>query len=283
MPDDTSYAPEIITPADLRRSDETPPSPDNRSYQYRILAEGDSWFSLGAVPSSSLLFELTFPAKTLILNLAYPGDTVEHMSSLAGNPDLRRFIHDERYGYRWDLILVSGGGNDLIDQAEAIIRKPRKAGATKPRDFVDTAELARILNEVQTSYRQLVATRDEPGSINSGTPIVTHTYDYTMPRNAPARFVFAGIQGPWLYPVFDELGIGDAMRVAVSKYLIDQLAGALGALSRGPGALPNFHVVDTRKTLAPAALDDTGNSNDWLNEIHPNHQRARPGPAARRR
>jgi lysophospholipase L1-like esterase len=36
--------------------------------------------------------------------------------------------------------------------------------------------------------------------------------------------------------------------------------------------LPNFHVVDTRQTLVPAVLDDAGNCNDWLNEIHPNYR-----------
>ena len=149
MADDSLYTPQIITQADLKQADGTPTTPDDPSYAHRILAEGDSWFSIGAVPSSNLLFELELPGKTIILNLAYPGDTVEHMSSLVGNPDFRRLIHDLRYGYAWDLIMLSAGGNDVIDHAEAIIRKPRKASARKPVDFVDSAELARILGEVQ--------------------------------------------------------------------------------------------------------------------------------------
>ena len=33
-------------------------NPDNAMYKYKLLAEGDSWFTLGAVPSSNLLFNL---------------------------------------------------------------------------------------------------------------------------------------------------------------------------------------------------------------------------------
>ena len=32
--------------------------PDSRKYEFKVLAEGDSWFTLGAVPSSNLLFNL---------------------------------------------------------------------------------------------------------------------------------------------------------------------------------------------------------------------------------
>ena len=34
--------------------------------------------------------------------------------------------------------------------------------------------------------------------------------------------------------------------------------------------LANVHVIDTLGTLVRAAPDSRGNSNDWLNEIHPN-------------
>jgi hypothetical protein len=34
--------------------------------------------------------------------------------------------------------------------------------------------------------------------------------------------------------------------------------------------LPDFYVVDTQDTLTPAALGETVESGDWMNEIHPN-------------
>ena len=266
--------PQVVTPTDLKQSGDDAPraNPDDPTWSHRILADGDSWFSIGAVPSSNLLFELELDKPTLILNLAYPGDTTENMASLSKNPELRKMIHDERWGYKWDLILLSGGGNDLIDRAEDIICKPKTAGSTVPADYVNPAGLADLVAEVQLSYRQIIAVRDEADCINRGKPVVTHTYDYATPRDAPARFLFAGIMGPWLFPVFEKLGIADGMQIPVSDYLIDQLAEAIIALTKAPNPLPNFHVVETRHTLVPAAADDDGNSNDWLNEIHPNHQ-----------
>jgi lysophospholipase L1-like esterase len=56
--------------------------------------------------------------------------------------------------------------------------------------------------------------------------------------------------------------------------IMDRLADALLALDSTQGRadkrLDNFHVIDTRNTLIPANPADIGNSNDWLNEIHPN-------------
>jgi len=50
----------------------------------------------------------------------------------------------------------------------------------------------------------------------------------------------------------------------------DTLADGLLALSKGPNAIKNFHVVDTRGLLKRAQLGHPGDSNDWQNEIHPN-------------
>ena len=58
--------------------------------------------------------------------------------------------------------------------------------------------------------------------------------------------------------------------VAVADYLIDTLADGLLALSKGPNAIKNFHVVNTRGLLKRAQLGHPGDSNDWQNEIHPN-------------
>lgn len=56
----------------------------------------------------------------------------------------------------------------------------------------------------------------------------------------------------------------------VANFLIDASGEAIIELQDGPNALPNFYVVDTRGLLNPAESEKTGNSNDWLNEIHPN-------------
>jgi len=68
----------------------------------RLLAEGDSWFTLSGVPAYNLLFELRFPKPTCIVNCGQPGDTIRHMAELCRNRALREALGKE--GWRWDAI-----------------------------------------------------------------------------------------------------------------------------------------------------------------------------------
>ncbi len=104
--------------------------PDSGEYRYRLLAEGDSWFTLGGLPTSNLLFSLAFPASTLIVNCAMPGDTIRHVAEIAANRELQAAL-SSRFGFSWDAILLSGGGNDLIDRVRDILL-PATRRARKP-------------------------------------------------------------------------------------------------------------------------------------------------------
>ena len=42
------------------------------------------------------------------------------------------------------------------------------------------------------------------------------------------------------------------------------------SLTQGTNKISNFHVIDTRNTIVRAKKNQTGESGDWLNEIHPN-------------
>jgi lysophospholipase L1-like esterase len=176
-----------------------------------------------------------------------------------------------QFGSSWDLILLSGGGNDLIDDADDILLPPRArpAAPSGPVDYCDPARLAQLTDEVQTGYRSIVALRDAPGSTAPGKPIVAHTYDYPTARNSPARFVLVPVLGPWLYRALTHSEVPQAEWVSVTDYLVDQLAEAILALAAGPNALPNFYVVDTRGTLKRARPGSLGEDGDWMNEIHP--------------
>src|SRR5258705_5714150 len=82
-------------------------------YTNHLLAEGDSWFAwahLNLHPSSNILEQLKFRDSTVIVSLAYTGDVIRNMS------DESNFHLDfELQGQRYHAILLSGGGNDLID------------------------------------------------------------------------------------------------------------------------------------------------------------------------
>jgi hypothetical protein len=244
-------------------------------YGWHFLSEGDSWFTIGAIPSSNLLFELRLAQWTQILNLAYPGDTIVRMGRLAGHDDLVKFLADSRFNYPWEGLLLSGGGNDLIDEAARIIRVDGPGRrSTNPSDFIDEAALQALMDEIVEGFRRILVLRDASSSKCARAPTFVHTYDYLTPRNAPARFLGGpGIRGPWLYPVFRDSGLDIALQQRICNTLIDRLAGALLEHDcrnpRGTDPWPSFHVVDTRNLLVMAHPAELGRSNDWLNEIHP--------------
>lgn len=240
--------------------------PDNPQYARRFLGEGDSWFSYNAVPhSANVLDQIHLPAPCVVFTLAQPGDTIRHMGRIASNPMLRRYLADRNFASNWDAILLSGGGNDLIDAVQGII----VAGAgTAPGNWINETALADTLNTVAQGYEAIVAARDAPGSPSAGKPIVVHTYDYPTPNNTPATFLGLPAVGPWFWKRFESLEVADPrLRALITDYVLDRLAETLLGLAE---RFANFRVVDTRGTLARAAFGATGNSNDWLNEIHPN-------------
>lgn len=239
---------------------------DFTQYDYRMLGEGDSWFAwahLNVVPSSNLLEQLEFRKPAVIVNLAYSGDVISDISDTQQNMALCF----ELQALRYDAILLSGGGNDLIDALQpdsgpAIIVPGD--GAT-PQSYVDKAALRALSSGVLASYRRIIALRDKSDA-NSTTPIVLHTYDYPTPRDAPAKFFGAPASGPWLLPAVQAAGVPNHLYEAVTDVVYDIMAQALLKL-HDPAR--QVHVVDTRGTLSRAEVNTSELSGDWINEIHP--------------
>lgn len=271
-----ALAVDVINPRDVGHG-EGAEQPDNPDYPWHFLAEGDSWFTIAAIPSSNLLLELRLGRWTQVLNLAYPGDTLRNIGELSANKDLKRFLAKRNFCSRFDALLLSGGGNDLIDGVDRLIRRKPRPGAdpTAAESYLDTVALAALLLRVQAAFATILSVRDSAHSLSRGSPAFVHTYDYATPRDAPARFVGAvAIAGPWLFKAFAGSGIDIVLQQRIADLLTDALAGALLELDSANGAsgkaLPAFHVVDTRDTLVRANPTERGNSNDWINEIHPN-------------
>lgn len=262
------FRPNVVT-WDLVDASDIPPWADRAFHKWNFLSEGDSWFTMAGMPTSNLLFEMRFPVSTLIVNCAMPGDTIKHISNIANNRGLLRGL-SKQDGERWDMILLSGGGNDLIDEAEAILIDPGARGSLKmpsPADYCDQAHLEALIRRIRKGYQLIVELRDAPGAPSSGVPIVVHTYDYPTANNSPARFLGAGLLGPWLYNAFRHDRIPEEDWVALADYMFEYLAQGILSLD---GELPDFHVVDTRNTIVRAKPGSRGESGDWLNEIHPN-------------
>ncbi|MBL8524180.1 MAG: SGNH/GDSL hydrolase family protein [Betaproteobacteria bacterium] len=256
--------PVLIFPGDI---DSTDPAKNPPDYTYRLLAEGDSWFSYGSWRLRNLPLQLRFTTDTMIVTLAEPGDTIVRMADICRNPALEMQL-DKRFGYNWHAILLSGGGNDIIDNAGKIIPPSSKAQPSRadPADYCDLDALRRVLATIAKGYAAIVDLRDRAGiSPCVGKPIVIHTYDLCAPRDSPARFAFLTL-GPWLYPAMIAAKIPQARWNDVADVVMNALADKLLAL---PNKLPNVHVVDTRGLLTRSTNTAKGISNDWENEIHP--------------
>lgn len=244
-------------------------------YDWVMLAEGDSWFSYGSLKFRNVLLDLALPKKTLVLNIAQPGDTLRRMHETCRNAELYFFLKN-RGGRRWDAILLSGGGNDVIDAAwNADIGAPEIF--VKPSDpaSITLANLRTILRQpaydalfeyIGANVQQIVREgRDQTGGNSVDVPLFMHTYALLQPRNAPVKYLN---QGPWLFQACQWLGIDQALWIEVARMVLSDLATRLKSLN-----LPNFHVIDTlalTTTMVPSAPGSTGDSNDWENEIHPN-------------
>lgn len=236
-------------------------------YPLRYLAEGDSWFSFGSWKLHSMLTQMRLRRPTCIVTLAQPGDTIRRMSDISRNVALDNWLSMRFGAFQWQALLISGGGNDVIDDAATIIpasATPQPA-AQAPSSYLDMAQLQKTLADVQDGYRRIVALRDRADSPCPGVPLVTHAYDFATPRDSPARFLVFQL-GPWLYPAMVAAQIPTSEWNAVS----DVILGALGkAITDLELQLPNFHVAPTQGTLERADLGTLGASHDWVNEIHP--------------
>ncbi|MEH6457195.1 MAG: SGNH/GDSL hydrolase family protein [Cocleimonas sp.] len=245
---------------------------DPSFHTQKIIAEGDSWFTIGGLRLknpwfSNILYTLRFQKQTLILNLAEPGDTLKHISSIPKNHHFKSAI-EEHTIEPWNAILLSAGGNDLIDKVHTLVlNKLERVGKTidKPKDYCNLVAVDNFLNNIESHYRRLAAIRGV-----HDIPMIVHTYDYPTPNNSPSRFFGIGLLGPWLHPAMTNAEIPKNDWIALSDYLFDRLGNRLLALSKNPNRIPNFHVIDTRNTILRAKKNQTGESEDWLNEIHPN-------------
>ena len=243
-------------------------NPDSVMFDHKLLAEGDSWFSLGGMPTSNLLFSMKFDTSAIIVNCGSPGDTIRNMGQISSNPNLKKAM-SKRYGYRWDALLLSGGGNDLIDDADEIVKR-RTGAPADPAAYCDEERLTKTLEKVKKGYRDIIELRDKPGSSCIDKPVIAHTYDWVTPRNAPARFIVIPLLGPWLHTALKTARVPQGQWIAISDYLVARLRDTIMSLASGADRLPNFHVVTTQDTLVRAEPDTTHDSGDWMNEIHPN-------------
>lgn len=283
MPD---YPLQLFTPADVLSPVDAGGIRKWDDYPVRFLSQGDSWFSIGALPpwaTTNLQQQMVLSLDACAINCAIPGARLARMVDWKFAPDFLKLLTGS-FAYRWNGILLSGGGNDLI-AAAGVLPVQADGSPTPPelRLFLRQDEwgpasqgVARYLSptgwntfagHLAVQFDDLVDLRDK--DVNRGVPLFCHAYDYPQPRNAPA--CLHPLVGPWLYPSVIAYRIPPADWLAVATILIDQLATLLKKTiaDLNAGGDKRIYLVDGRGTLAPATPGSTGESQDWENEIHP--------------
>ena len=274
-----------FTPADLKSG--SVPAPD--TFRWRLLAQGDSWFSVnGSRPGAhgNLLSELVFDQPVCAINCSAGGEALRHMVDLESAPDFVRLLTAPDAPI-WDGVLMSCGGNDLIaaartsahdaDGAEVplhlrLLRRQTEWGAP-------SAGVARYFSEpgwatyaeyLKTNVRHLLSLRDQGPS--AGKPVFMHCYAVPMPRPAGAEEGAAELGGPWLYPAMKAYALPGADWAAISRLMVFRLATLLKSMAADKENFPGLYVFDsTTVPLALATPGSSGSSGDWHNEIHLNH------------
>ena len=279
------YALRLFSPHDVYDSpDGASPSWDD--FDTRFLAQGDSWFSIGAMPpwaTSNVLQQLRFGVEACAINCDYSGRELACMVDWKQDTGFSRLLAGN-LAYKWNAILLSGGGNDLI-AAAGVLPRDAQGDPIPPelRLFLNRAEwgppvqgAGRYLSDagwntfaahLAPQFDDVIALRDS--GVNRGVPLFCHAYAYPMPRNAPVSELFH--MGPWLYPAVLAYEIPANDWLAVATELIDRLAALLRGIVRDLNrpAGQSIYLIETQSALIPAQPGTSGPSNDWENEIHP--------------
>jgi hypothetical protein len=227
-------------------------------------AIGDSWFEYpldGNIPipfyNSAIVADSQLVAKgnprPLVLSRAWHGQASTAVLTWENQSTM---VNDWITAANWpptgklDAILVSMGGDDIVGDQLAIYLT--YGGGVKTA----SGRLQGVLDLVSASYVDLFELRN---LFAPDVPIFGHCYDYALPNGVPA----AGVFGPWLQPSFNFAYYAYADALPIVADMIDKFNSMLSGLAAV--AANNFHLIDTRKTIAP----NNASPNGWANELHP--------------
>lgn len=232
-----------------------------------MLAEGDSWF---AYPRKNILIgrhanildwvarSIRDKAKANLLRLSGNGDEAVEMLSGVQKRDLAETLWECED--RIDLILFSGGGNDVVGKWDMDRLLKHYESGFSAKDCVDESRFRRKLLQIRLAYEELIELRDDYAP---SARIVTHTYDFLQPSKASARFAGINVTGPWIYPYLVEKNIPERFHRAVVRHLLTEMKAMLVELAELNKNQGKMFVVNTQGTLEP------GNGRHWKDEMHP--------------
>jgi hypothetical protein len=218
----------------------------------QIFAEGDSWFDY-PIPffGGGIIPRLEERLGVPILNLAKAGDEVRYMLGVEERALLTEHLTAGcPAGGPWDVLLFSGGGNDIVDNPMALWIRDFDP-AIPLAGHIHQARFTAALELVRAGYEDLIAMRNQ---LSPTTHLVFQGYDFAIPDGRGICHL-----GPWLKPTFDLRGFptqNDAFEVV--KAMLSQFAVMLTTLA----AAPSVTFINGQGTLVPQ-------KSSWHNELHP--------------
>lgn len=213
-------------------------------YRARLLAEGDSWFSMGGLFNTSLLAAISDRNPDwLIVACATSGDDAASMAEVAAFGAYSWLLRRGDGVPPWDALLLSAGGNDLIG----------RMGLMLDAHGVDDDLLERAVSRLENDLIKLI---DRARDLQPGIPIVMHGYDYIVPIDHRRFFR----PGPWVGAQMRMLGLPPALWRQTAGIVVDTLGACLDRIAEQRAGV---RVVHSAGTLTP------GSNDDWANEIHP--------------
>jgi GDSL-like Lipase/Acylhydrolase family len=218
----------------------------------QIFAEGDSWFDYPPfIFNGGIIPRLESRLGVPILNLAKAGDEVRYMLGVEERAILtEQFTNGCPAGGPWDVLLFSGGGNDIVDNPMALWVKDFDA-TVPPASLINQPRFGAALTLVRAGYEDLITLRD---NLSPNTHLIFQSYDFAIPDGRGICHL-----GPWLKPTFDLRNFPTrAAGQAVVKAMLEQFAAVLTALAQRPGVT----FINGQGTLTPQPAS-------WHNELHP--------------
>ena len=223
----------------------------------QVIAEGDSWFDY-PIPffGGGIIPRLEDRLGVPILNLAKAGDEVRFMLGVEERKILEKQLREGcPAGGPWDVLLFSGGGNDIVDNPMALWVRDFNPSVPPPK-LINQPRYDAALALVQAGYEDLITLRD---TLSPGTHLVFHAYDYAIPDGRGVCFL-----GPWLKPTFDlrKFPSNSTTAFAVVKEMLKQFAALLETLESTHNGVT---FINGQGTLIPV-------TNSWHNELHPSKE-----------
>jgi lysophospholipase L1-like esterase len=201
----------------------------------------------------------------LILNISTSGHTLTRIVDMM-NADFVWWLNQQTY----DGILFSAGGNDFIDAArdappgQGLLHDMHgKPVPTSAYDCVRQDALKVLRAYLNDNFGAIyLALRNSKK--NAATSMYLNCYDTPVARDAPA---FRNFAGPWLYTAYQKNGIDASIWEGLTEAIFKDIKDTIQGWTIGR---TNVVAVNTSGRLDKADPNATGDSFDWINEIHPN-------------